>query len=100
MSTDANAWTLCAVHQDCSIPTDGCADASFNIFIAWKLWFILWRNSVDVIGCAKVRKTNLLLVRPLQKLEHQITRTDWASSIKGCIKGGLPFSRFSRICIY
>jgi hypothetical protein len=70
VSAYANSWTLSTVHQDCCVPTNCCANTALNIFVSWKIWFILWGNSVDVISCAKVRKAYLLLMRSLEKLEH------------------------------
>jgi hypothetical protein len=42
MSAHTDAWTLRAVYQHRGIPANVLADATFNRFIAWEIWFVLW----------------------------------------------------------
>ena len=50
MSTNRNSWALSSVHQHRSIPSHPGTVGSFDFFIAWESWLVLWRNGVDVIG--------------------------------------------------
>ena len=73
VTSNRNAWSLGPVNHDGRVPTHPGPIGSFNLFVAWELGLIFWRDGVDVIGGWDKRNIQLQLVRSAKQIEHHLT---------------------------
>jgi hypothetical protein len=88
------------MHHHRGIPAIKSANTTFHYFIAGKFWLVFWGDCVDVISGAKLGNSDVLLLCPAKKGEHQITGTNWSGCCEGGVEGSLPLCRFTWIRIY
>jgi hypothetical protein len=62
VTTNCYAWSLRSVNHDRCVPTHPGPIGPLNLFVAWKLGLIFWRDGVDVIGGWDKRNIQLQLV--------------------------------------
>ena len=99
MSTDADTRSLCAMDEERGVPTDEGTDPSLDHLVTGELRFALRRDGVHVIGDAKSRDVDPLLVRSLEKCEGDVAGAVGTGVLQDGVEGGVPFGGLGGIDI-
>ena len=74
VSADSFVGMICARNHDGCVPTDVCANATLDVFVAGEPWFVIERNGVHIRGGHRCGETDVALLRSLKKSSQQIAR--------------------------
>jgi len=100
VTPDADLQLVCAKDGRSCVPPDDLADPKLELFIAWVIGLLLWRNRVHVIGLYKRRQTDLALASTEQNSVQKMAGSGFAVVLDDVAQGLEPLCGLVRIRIW
>src|SRR5215831_426756 len=90
MTTNAKSRTVRPGNHDGSVPPDVGPDPALGVLIAREPGLALGRDRVDVVRAAQARDADLLLARPFEQPEHDVSGPGAAAGPHHVVEGFQP----------